>query len=665
MRIWCSCLALITLLAPVPVQGEVSQVVAERQEQLDAALEKVRDAVVGVSDGLGVGSGVIVSSDGLVLTASHVVESARRRRRFSRDITVILADGSSYRAEVLGRNRDADAAMLRITESRPDGKPFPFAERGESGTLSEGEWCFAMGHPGGFQESRPAPVRVGRVLSVGDRTVITDCSIVLGDSGGPLFDLEGRVIGIHSMITSLIIENRHAAIDAWNRDWDRFVEGASWGRLRNYDNQLVESPFFGVGLKWRDFRPEVDRVIPESPADKAGLQPGDQILKIAGERFADRLDLGTVLAQLHDEQSVEVVLMRGDDFKTIALVTGERNDGDDQRRRRLLDEDEREEIEEQLSQSRRIGPWEKRAADQLQEFDRGIAPARNSVVAVRDGGLLLCLGTIVTSDGYILTKASELNGAIDPEVITPSGRRYPAEELGSDYGFDLALLKIDATGLTPVEFVDGRPARVGQLAVIQDSRGNALIPTVVSVPSRKLQGASRGFMGVVLANDLNGVRISEVLPGGAAERFGLRRDDVVKSINGITMSSRGQMIEKVGQYKPGERLKIRYQRDDVIRTVDLILTPRFVNEDAMLDLYSGPELMGQFASVHSGGFPEALQIDADLYPRQTGGPLLDVHGRALGITIARAARVVSYAIPADAALRVFEDLKAQARSSDR
>lgn len=657
MRSLMALLALSLLVTGQVAQGNVPPALESRQAQLYSAYDKVRDTVVGISDGLGVGSGVLVSEDGLVLTASHVIESSRRRSQFAREIMVTMTDGSRYRAEMLGRNRDADAAMLRIVEPREGNKPFPHANVGQSGTLSPGEWCFALGYPGGFSEKRKAPIRAGRILSIGERTVISDCSIVLGDSGGPLFDLEGRVIGIHSMITSLIIENRHVAVDAWNRDWDRFLDGQSWGRLRNYDNQLVESDFFGVGLKWKDFRPEIAHVIPESPADRAGLRPGDQLLKIAGERFADRLDLGTVLAQLGDQQSIDVVLLRNNDPQTVSLVTGQRAEDDDTRRRRFLDADERSEIEEQLSQSRRIGPWEKRAPDQLELFEPGIRDARESVVAVRDGGLLLCLGTVVGADGYILAKASEMHGAIDPEVIIPNGKRFSARQVGLDHSFDLALLRVDATDLKPVTFQTTTPARAGQLAVIQDSRGNPLIPTVVSVAARSLGGAGTGFMGVVLDDAANGVRILQVLPGGSAERNGLRGDDVIRSINGTTMTSRAQVIQKVKQFRPGEKLTVRFDRGGKDQTVELVLTPRFMSEDAMLDLYSDEELMGQFSSIHSGGFPEAIQIDADLYPRQAGGPLLDLEGRAIGITIARAGRVVSYAIPAAAAKRVYETLR--------
>ena len=258
--------------ASAGLAADAPEALKERQSQLMKAVEKVRGAVVGVSDGMGFGSGVVVTGDGIVLTASHVVDQQRRfgsrRRGGDRPITITFPDGSEYRASLLGKNADADAAVIRITEPWRNGPEFPHAEMGKTSETKVGQWCFAMGHPGGYRQERQAPLRFGRVLSVGSRTVVSDCAILLGDSGGPLFDMEGRVIGIHSMITSLIIENRHVAIDCYHNDWDRLIAGDRWGKLRANDSDLIESGFFGVHLKWRDFIPEVDKVFPGTPAEK-------------------------------------------------------------------------------------------------------------------------------------------------------------------------------------------------------------------------------------------------------------------------------------------------------------------------------------------------------------------------------------------------------------
>lgn len=653
------------LASSLPGLADIPDVLQQRQTQLSASYEKVRPSLVGVSDGLGVGSGVVVSGDGIVLTASHVVSSERRNRiRADRPITITFPDGSEYSARILGRNANVDAAVLKIDARPANGAEFPHAEMGRSGDLQPGDWCFALGNPGGMQSGRPAPLRIGRILSRGDRTLVSDCSIVLGDSGGALFDMQGRVIGIHSMITMLIIENRHVAIDCFHRDWDRLLAGERWGRLRAFDNRLAESSFFGVGLRWKDFVPQVTKVMPDGPADRAGLKPGDTLLSIDGQRFADRLDLGTLLAEIRDEQPVEVVLLRDDQETRLTLQTGTHEEADEERGTRRAREEQSDgdgerddEIQEQMSVGRRIGPYEKRAPDQLREFAAIVKQSGHSVVAIRDGGPLVCFGTIMSSDGYVLTKASEIRNALDPECVLPDGRRFTPREVATDYAYDLTLLKIDAKNLQPGKWATGQTLPVGTLAVVPDVRGNPLLPTVISVAARRMANSSRGFLGVKLRQDVAGVRIEEVIPGGAAARYKLRADDLIVSIDGIMIGEVPQMIEKVSRYQPGERINIRIRRDDEEQTVEVILTPRFTNEDALLPLYQDPEFQGQFVSSHSGGYPKVIQHDADIFPTQCGGPLLNLQGQIIGLNIARADRVVSYAIPADEVQEIFGRLR--------
>lgn len=662
------CMLLAGLTIPAASAGlaaDAPEALKERQSQLMKAVEKVRGAVVGVSDGMGFGSGVVVTGDGIVLTASHVVDQQRRfgsrRRGGDRPITITFPDGSEYRASLLGKNADADAAVIRITEPWKNGPEFPHAEMGKTSETKVGQWCFAMGHPGGYRQERQAPLRFGRVLSVGSRTVVSDCAILLGDSGGPLFDMDGRVIGIHSMITSLIIENRHVAIDCYHNDWDRMIAGDRWGKLRANDSDLIESGFFGVHLKWRDFIPEVDRVFPGTPAEKAGIQVGDVLMKIQGMPIADRLDLGTTLDLLEEDQTVQVTLRRKDAETIVDLTTGDdASDVEEEAPQEEKADQERErEIMEQLSENRRIGKFEKRTEDEMNLYGPIAEAHRNDVVAIRDGGLLLCLGTVMSTDGYVLTKASEIEGAIDPEVILPKGGRFKAKELGRDVAFDLVLLKIEATNLQMTQF-QKNPAQLGQLAFLQDARGRASIPTVVSVEAHAMESSKKAFLGIVQDRDANGVRIKKVIPGGAAERNGLKEDDVVLSIGGNDVHDPAQLVERIQQFRPFDKVAVRYMRGDQIRTIELVLTPKFTNENPLLPLYNDLELMGQFASVHSAGFPRAMQIDADVYPTKVGGPLLNLDGEALGIVIARADRYPTFVIPADSVQTVFEQLKAEA-----
>ena len=673
----CLSLAALSASLAMPVgevqAGDAADELQQRQVQLSNSLKKVREAVVGVSDGMGVGSGVIVSADGIVLTASHVVTSRNRRSR-NEQATITMADGRQFAATVLGKDRDSDAAVLRINELPDDKSGFPFAEMGRTAEAKVGEYCFAMGHPGGYRREREAPVRFGRILSIGHRTVVSDCAILLGDSGGPLFDMNGKVIGIHSMITSLIIENRHVAIDSFHHDWDRLLAGDRWGHLRSTDNDLVQSGFFGVQLKWKDFVPAVSHVIPNTPAEKSGLKQGDVLLTIQNSRIADRLDLSTTLDLLEEEQEIEIGILRDGKQTKIALVTGDdaeamesSDDEDDEDApqrgsNHAEDQDREQEIMDQLSENRTIGSFEKRDVRELGKFSAVVKPNQNSVVSIRDGGLLMCLGTVMSADGYILTKASELHGAIDPEVILPGGRRFKAQELASDYAFDLMLLKVDARDLQPVALEVQKSANVGDLAVLQDGKGEALMPTVISVKTHSMEGSNKAFMGIRMAEDDNGVRIEHILPGGAAQRNGMKSGDVIMSLNGRAVDQMKALIDAIGAFKPGDKISVRFMREDKIRTMEILLTSKFVNEDTMLPLYRDQQFEGQFASTHAGGFPQAIQIDADVYPRQVGGPLLGLNGKALGIVIARADRFPAFAIPADAVATVFEQLKIEAKN---
>ncbi|MCR9201856.1 MAG: trypsin-like peptidase domain-containing protein [Planctomycetaceae bacterium] len=638
-----------------------------RQAALKASMKKVIPALVSVNDGYGAGSGVVVSEDGLVLTASHVVESGRRRRP---QIRVVFPDGSIYPARVLGMNRTADAAMLKIT--RPyrenDGK-FPFVELGESKNLERGEWCFALGHPGGFSMKRPAPLRLGRILSVGYRTVVSDCAIVLGDSGGPLFDLSGKLIGIHSMITEVIVENRHVAIDVFRRDGDRMESGESWGELRSRDNELVSSQFFGVGIRWSSFEPEVDFVGQGTPAWRAGLRPGDRLNAINGQRFADGLGLSTLLSELDAEQAVEVSYIRAGRDRTTTVTTGQiptEEELDNVRETLPRNREQFREMRNRLTALRKVGNYEKRSSSEMQNFDSVVAGSGDSVVQLRAFGETLALGTIVSSDGYILTKASELENTIDPDCVMPDGRRLKIEEIATDRSFDLMLLKVKAKGLTPVEWSTEPPPPVGTILVTTDSRGTPILPGVVSVANRKLPTSQRGFLGVELRQEGENVAVQTVLPTGAAERAGLLRDDIILTINDVTIRSVQQMIVTVGRIPPNGEVTIRYRRGNTVRTVETILTPRFVSDssDVMLDRYRETENLGKYASAHNSGFPEVIQHDTDLFPNQCGGPVFDISGKAIGLNISRSARIVSYAIPAHAVQSVLAELKKKARADN-
>lgn len=654
-------LALMLFVGLVPSSPADLATLTLRQKRLDDALGKVTPALVAVEDRFGAGSGIVVSSDGIVFTASHVVQN---QERVSRNVRVRFPDGETYSARVLGMNRSADAAMLQITEPYRKAGGFPFVELGRETELRKGDWCFAIGHPGGYRAERPAPVRLGRVLSIGHNTIVSDCAIVLGDSGGPLFDLKGRLIGIHSMITEIIVENRHVSIDVFRRDGDRMEEGGIWGRLIAQDNDLAYSGFFGVQLRWSNFSAEVLSVVSGGPASLAGIRKGDILLAINEQKFADALGLSNMLAQFDKDDEIDIKVERRRSQRTVSVKLGKYPD---RRELRELRSSDRElpveyyrEIKNQLSANRKVGAFEKRNEQELRRYRPVTRNASNSVVELRLAGEQRSLGVVMSRDGYIMTKASELDDAVKPECVLPDGRRIRLRKVAVDRAFDLLLLKAEAR-LTPVEWSTKGPPEPGRMLISTDGQGNPMLPGVVSVKARPLASSQKGFLGVSLRDsNYGGVQVMEVIRSGAAFRAGIQKDDVVLSIDGQRMTSVSQMVRKVGGIAPNSDVKVVVLRDNQQRNVDVVLTPRFVpeyGEEVFLSRYNDRENRGKYASLNNSGYPDAIQTDTDLYPHQAGGPVYDLSGKAVAMNISRSARVVSYAIPARSVLKVYDQLR--------
>jgi serine protease Do len=293
------------------------------QEQVAAvAKEKMPSTVALIAESTGAsGSGVIVSEDGLILTAAHVIQGAE-------DLWVVFPDGRQVKGKSLGANYTRDAAMVRIVDP---GAPWPAATLGASRMLEAGDWVVALGHSAGFDAARTPPVRFGRVISKGPGNFLTtDCTLIGGDSGGPLFDLDGRIVAIHSSIGQSLENNNHSGIDGFIEDWDRMLDGESWGRLSLNPFANPDMPVLGIamGQHRRGGRGvPVAEVVPGSPAAAAGVRIGDVILAIDDveirngsqllQTLAKRNAGETVrlrLAQDRGERKVEVVLARREEL---------------------------------------------------------------------------------------------------------------------------------------------------------------------------------------------------------------------------------------------------------------------------------------------------------------------------------------------------------------
>ena len=305
-------MALPGMLCAVPKVdslGDLRQIEA----QVKAVVETRTDCTVSlVSPNLGAsGSGVIVSADGLILTAAHVVEG-------SREMTVIFPNGSQAKARVLGANYNRDAAMAQLI-----GKgPWPFAEVGDSSALEVGDFVVAMGHPKGYDPTRRPPVRFGRIMTKGElEFVTTDCTLIGGDSGGPLFDLEGKVIGIHSHIASDRQVNNHAGVTGFKSSWEKMLAGKTWGKLGGNDRD-PNRPVLGLLLEpANEEGMRVTEAREGSPAYAAGIRTGDLVVEIANLEISNPDRLSDLFADYQAGEKVPVIIFRDgkEETKTVTL----------------------------------------------------------------------------------------------------------------------------------------------------------------------------------------------------------------------------------------------------------------------------------------------------------------------------------------------------------
>jgi serine protease Do len=285
---------------------------------------------------------------------------------------------------------------------------------------------------------------------------------------------------------------------------------------------------------------------------------------------------------------------------------------------------------------------------------------RYSIAKLNVNGATVALATVVDTNGLALTKASELKkGRLTCWLA--SEKEVDAELLGVDEDEDLALVRVHAVGLKPIQWAAGEVA-IGQWAITPGIAATPQAVGIVSVlphhirPPRALIGVQFDYFG-------SKPKIKDVLPGLGAEKVGLKPGDVIVAVNALTVTNREQVVEALREFREGQNVKLRIQRLETQFTVEVrMMVPRAGQ------LESDPELQQRLGrlegavSQRSQGFEQAIEHDTVLQPWLCGGPLVDLDGKAIGINIARASRVSTYALPARLVKQVLKDLKTKANS---
>ena len=282
------------------------------EKQQSQVAKTIQQVTVNIQQGSAQGSGVIITEDGYILTAAHVAGSPGRYA------TVILHDGTRLQAKTMGMNRDHDAGLIRIENPT---RKFSHATLGQSSDLKVGQWVVGAGHPGGWQPDRGTVIRVGRLQKMVPRskephTLFTDVALIGGDSGGPLFTLDGKLIGIHSRIGTEVTDNMHVPIDVFKASWERMAKQEVWGVLPGFG-----PPYIGVTGK-SDGPAKLAEIEEDGPAAIAGLEKGDTVTIFDGKNISTFQELIDAVQATTPGDVVLVTVQRGTEVIRLPVQIG-------------------------------------------------------------------------------------------------------------------------------------------------------------------------------------------------------------------------------------------------------------------------------------------------------------------------------------------------------
>jgi len=545
------------------------------------ALPTVVALVIGTegADGpRGTGSGTVISEDGWVLTAGHVGQQPGRA------LQVILWDGTSLPGITAGQHfgPDGDVGLVKIDAP---GRTFAFAPLGRSSDLATGDTVIALGHPLGpeLRPWRPPPLRVGRVLGRDGPMFAIDAPLSPGDSGGGVFDLEGRLVGVNSAASERPDLNLAATVEGAEARMESMREGLATG-------EWLQDPAAN----------------PVEVAGRARMQdPSDGPVSRPGDSAADRRDQA-------------------------------------QRRTDMLDA---------------LAPLTDPFADAVVTL----------IVDSRDA----CHGVFIDEEGHVLTKASELGtGARRIDVLLNDGLSVRGRRVAVDRDLDLAVIATDVTDVTPIEFAAGPEPALGD-AVITVGRGIAPMAlghrSLGDYASGGSDAASRAYLGVAMRGPNEGERkaladgvgqvVESVVPGSGADEAGVQVGDVIVRIDGVPLDTPEAAAAPLRSRAPGEDVTVEVRTVlGETRTLQVrLLRPAWADVRGNA---GGP------LSRRATGFGPVIQHDGVVPANHVGSPVVDSSGRVVGLNIARADRMKTYALAAARVAESVESMMARARSGD-
>ncbi|MXO89234.1 Do family serine endopeptidase [Pontixanthobacter aquaemixtae] len=396
------------------------------------------------------GSGFIISADGYVVTNNHVVSPGRNGT--ITEITVKMPDGKEYDAELVGTDAQSDLAVLKIQ----GGENFPFVKFGDSDQARVGDWVIAIGNPFGLGGTVTSGIVSAVLRNTGsggayDRYIQTDASINRGNSGGPLFDMQGNVIGINNAIISPtggsvgigfaipaeiaapIVDNLRKGIEI-----ERGFLGVGIDRV---DEDLAAS----LGLE-KNLGEIVQSVQPDGAAEKAGIKPGDIVVEVNNKRVTPQQTLSFLVANITPGTRVPIELYRDGKRRTVQATIGKRPSEEELASQQMFDPD----ADAEMPQEDDNGAIEEKLGLQVIPLTGQIA---NSLGASSDTTGLVVAAVSRTSDAARkgLRRGDIILTANYVDVPTLSALEQVISEAESD-NRDAVLLRVQRRGL-PARYV--------------------------------------------------------------------------------------------------------------------------------------------------------------------------------------------------------------------
>ncbi len=319
------------------------------------------------------------------------------------------------------------------------------------------------------------------------------------------------------------------------------------------------------------------------------------------------------------------------------------------------------------AQGKRSSKYEKGHRRVLSEFRPVVKAARESTVAVYADGESAALATIVTADGYALTKLSAVKKG-DLECEFSDGATVKAKVVDKLKDYDLALIKLEAKDLKPVEFTSEDDLPVGTVLTAAGTDEDPVAVGVVSVLTRSLDSRQKGFLGVRMDAGEGGVKVTMVSEGTAAAKAGLKVDDVITTVDGKAVATPADLTGLIVHKKPGEEVNLTYRRGNDDKGVIVTLgsradagsdTPGGLNEDQIRRMQRRADQtanMGMTTFDPADNLPKALQNDLAIAADQCGGPVVDLDGHVVGINISRTERTKTFAIPGSTVRTILKNV---------